>query len=172
MDTISRENNSMLPVGGIIVGIIGLVLGGIALVQISKVNKTISTQAEKIAKIDTVESQAAAASQAADRVARDGKALFDSTQKAFTDVSGIIGDVSGRVTKLEEGAKKSALTPKKAGEHVAAVAGPDEYIVKPGDTFSKIATANGVKLADITALNPGVESSKLHPGQKLKMPKK
>ena len=100
MDTISRENNSMLPIGGIIVGIIGLVLGGIALVQISKVNTKISTQAEKIAKIDTVESQAAAASQAADRVARDGKALFDSTQKAFTDVSSMIGDIDRKSTRL------------------------------------------------------------------------
>ena len=175
MDTISRENNSMLPVGGIIVGIIGLVLGGIALVQISKVNKTISTQAEKIAKIDTVESQAAAASQAADRVARDGKALFDSTQKAFTDVSSMIGDLSGRVTKIEEAAKKApvAAAAKKAGEHVAPVAGPGEYVVQAGDTSgTKIAKANGVSLADLQAVNPGVDWTKIKVGQKLKLPKK
>ena len=30
MDTISRENNSMLPVGAIIVGVIALLLGGYA----------------------------------------------------------------------------------------------------------------------------------------------
>ena len=52
------------------------------------------------------------------------------------------------------------------------VAGPGEYVVKAGDTFAKIARANGCSISDIAAVNPGVESSKLKVNQKLKLPKK
>ena len=36
MDTISRENNSMLPVGGIIVGVIALLLGGYSAIWMAR----------------------------------------------------------------------------------------------------------------------------------------
>jgi LysM repeat protein len=52
------------------------------------------------------------------------------------------------------------------------VAGPGEYVVRSGDSFAKIARSQGVSIADLTAVNPGVNSSKLQPGQKLKLPKK
>ncbi|MBP6508227.1 MAG: LysM peptidoglycan-binding domain-containing protein [Opitutaceae bacterium] len=52
------------------------------------------------------------------------------------------------------------------------MAGPDEYIIKSGDTFAKIARAHGSSISDIQAVNPGVDSSKLKIGQKIKMPKK
>ena len=42
MDTISRENNSMLPVGAIIVGVIGLLLGGYSAIKLSSVNRTLA----------------------------------------------------------------------------------------------------------------------------------
>jgi len=58
----------------------------------------------------------------------------------------------------------------KSGEPV--VAGPDEYVVKAGDSFAKIARAHGCSIADITAVNPGVSSSSLKIGQKIKLPKK
>ena len=45
-------------------------------------------------------------------------------------------------------------------------------MIKPGDTFAKIAAAQGFKLGDIVAVNPGVDPGKLHPGQKIKLPKK
>jgi uncharacterized protein YoxC len=51
MDTISRENNSMLPVGAIIVGVIALLLGGYAAITLSKVNKTLAEQEGKLAKV-------------------------------------------------------------------------------------------------------------------------
>jgi LysM repeat protein len=44
--------------------------------------------------------------------------------------------------------------------------------VKGGDTFAKIARAQGSSLADLQSVNPGVESSKLKVGQKIKLPKK
>jgi LysM repeat protein len=167
MDTISRENNSMLPVGGIIVGVIGLLLGGIALVQISKVNKTLSDHQVKIDKVDAIEQQANTAAATADKAVRDGRATFDSTQKAFTDVGNLLGELRTSVTKLEEAAKKPVASAKGGGP---VVAGPGEYIVKGGDSGAKIAREHGVSLSDLLAVNPNVDWTHMKVGQKLKLP--
>jgi len=176
MDTISRENNSMLPVGGIVVGVIGLLLGGIALLQISKVNKTLAEHQVKIDKVDTIESQAQAAAASADKADKSAAALRGQMQDAFNQVGGELGNLRGAITKLEEAAKKPAPAApagkegKKGGGPV--VAGPGEYVVKGGDTGAKIARANGVSLSDLQAVNPGVNWNKLGAGQKVKLPKK
>ncbi len=169
MDTISRENNSMLPVGGLIVGVIGLLLGGIALVQISKVNKTIADNQAKIDKIDAIEQQANTAAATADKAVRDGKATFDSTQKAFNDVATMIAEVKGSVIKLEDSMKKPVAAAK-PGSSGPVVAGPGEYVVKGGDSGAKIAREHGVSLSDLMAVNQGVDWTHMKPGQKLKLP--
>jgi len=171
MDTISRENNSMLPVGAIIVGAIGLLLGGLALVQVSKVNKAVADQQLKVDRIDSVEGQVASASTAAEKARSDVSALQRSTQEAMNQVGSMIGDMGGKIAKLEESAKRPAAavtSTKKGGEPV--VAGPGEYVVKSGDTGMKIAAANGVRLGELQAVNPGVNWSGLRVGQKLKLP--
>ena len=173
MDTISRENNSMLPVGGIIVGVIALLLGGYSAITLSKVNKSILAHDEKIAKIDGIESQAATA--AAD-AARANKTLADygrATNDGFSMVSNKLGEFQASLTKLEEAAKKPApvVAGKKSSE--PAVAGPGEYVVKAGDVSgTKIARDHGVSLADLQAVNPGVNWSKMKIGDKLKLPLK
>ena len=53
-----------------------------------------------------------------------------------------------------------------------AVAGPGEYIVKPGDTGVKIAHASGCSLTDLESVNPGVSWTHLKVGEKLKLPEK
>ncbi len=45
-----------------------------------------------------------------------------------------------------------------------------EYVIKKGDTFSKIARTLGVSVSSIQNLNPAVNSSKLSVGQKIKIP--
>ncbi|MSU65425.1 MAG: LysM domain-containing protein [Opitutus sp.] len=169
MDTISRENNSMLPVGGIIAGAIGLLLGGLALVQISKANKTIAEHQLKVDKIDGIESLVTSTAAAAEKAKSDVAALQRSTQSAFDTVGPELARLSGAITKLEEAAKKPVATAKGGGP---VVAGPGEYVIKVGDTFSKIAAAHGVKASDIATVNPGVDSGKLKVGQKIKLPKK
>jgi len=52
------------------------------------------------------------------------------------------------------------------------VAGKDEYVVKGGDTGTKIATATGFSVKQLEAVNPGVDWTKLKVGQKLKLPQK
>jgi LysM repeat protein len=173
MDTISRENNSMLPVGGIIVGVIALLLGGYSAITLSKVNRAIADQQTKIDKIDSIETQAGTAAQSAEQAKKDIQALTRSTQTAFNEIGPILGNLQTSVTKLEEAAKKPAPAPAgEKGKKGEVVAGPGEYVVKKGDGGTSIARANGVSLADLQAVNPGVNWSKLSIGQKIKLPKK
>jgi LysM repeat protein len=172
MDTISRENNSMLPVGGIIVGVIGLLLGGYSAISLSKVNKLLADHQVKIDKVDGIEGQAQAAGATADKAKADIAALQRSTQTAFDTVGPELARLSGEILKIQEAAKKPVVTGKKGGSGEPAVAGPGEYVVKAGDTGAKIARANGCSIGDLQTVNPGVNFSKLHPGDKLKLPKK
>src|SRR4051812_25664338 len=149
MDTISRENNSMLPVGGIIVGVIALLLGGYAAITLSKVNKTLAEQETKLAKFDSVEATANQAVDAAQKADKKYADLRTQTQAGFDQIGPIIGNLQASVTKLEEAAKKPVVAEKggKKGGGEPAVAGPGEYIVKSGDSSgTKIATKLGVSI--------------------------
>lgn len=169
MDTISRENNSMLPVGGIIVGVIALLLGGYSAIKLSSVGKTLAAHEEKLVKVDSLESQVSSTAATADKASRDLAALTRSTQDAFNQVGAELGNLRAGITKLEEAAKAPARSSKGGAP---AVAGPDEYIIKAGDTFAKIARAQGTSIDAMQQVNPGVDSSKLKIGQKIKLPKK
>ena len=170
MDTISRDNNSSyLPVAGVIVGLLALVLSAVALVKVSSANKTLAAHEEKIAKIDAIESTANSAQATADKAAKNFTELMTQTQSAVTQLGGMITAANEKIAKLEEGTKKPAAAGKSSGP---VVAGPDEYVIKAGDSFAKIARAHGCSIGDLSAVNPGVDSSKLRPGQKIKLPKK
>jgi len=176
MDTISRENNSMLPVGGIIVGVIALLLGGYAAISLSKINRTLAEHQTKIDKIDGIEQSATSAATAADKATKDIQSLTKSANDAMTTISNMLGDHAGKIAKLEEAAKKpapAAASSKKGGKGGGeVVAGPGEYVVKSGDTGMKIATANHVSVGDLQTVNPGVNWSKLKVGDKIKLPEK
>lgn len=161
----------MLPVGGIIVGVIGLLLGGYSAIKLSSVNRTLAAHEEKMARFDTLESQVSTASAASEKATRDLGALTRSTQDAFNQVGAELGNLRGSITKLEESAKAAPVKTAKAGG-APAVAGPDEYIVKSGDTGAKIARAQGVALSDLLSVNPDVNWNRLAVGQKIKLPKK
>jgi LysM repeat protein len=175
MDTISRENNSMLPVGGIIVGVIGLLLGGFGLMQASKANNAIAAMQPKVEKIDGIEGQVSQAATNAERASKDLKTFRDSAQEAFTGVGTALTNLQASVSRIEEQMKKPVVADKggKKGGEAPAVAGPGEYIVKAGDgSGTKIASANGVSIKALQDVNPGVDWSHLKVGQKLKLPKK
>ena len=173
MDTISRENNSMLPVAAVIVGVLALLVGCYAAIKASSLQKTVVTHEEKIGKIDGIESQVGSAAASADKASRDINSLNRSTQEAFNTVAASLGNIQASITKIEESAKKpAAAAATKGAAHEPAVAGPGEYVIKGGDTFAKIARAQGVSITDLQTVNPGVDSSKLKVGQKIKLPKK
>jgi len=175
MDTISRENNSYLPVAGVIVGVLAIILSGVALAKISTVKKAVDDLAPLAAKVDDADGKATNAAAAADKANAGISKLASDTQAAFTSVAQEMGNIRGEITKVQEAAKapvKAAKGDKAGASKEPAVAGPDEYVIKSGDTFAKIARANGVSAADITAVNPGVNPAKLHVGQKIKLPAK
>jgi LysM repeat protein len=174
MDTISRENNNMLPIAGILVGLVGVVLGGIALAQASKANKGVADHQPKIEKVDAIEAQVGSASASAEKAAKDVRDLTRSTQEAFNAVGGKLGEFQTSITKLEDAMKKPVVAEKAGGKKGSgpAVAGPGEYIVKSGDGGTKIAKTLGVSIGDLQSVNPGVNWNKLAVGQKLKVPSK
>ena len=173
MDTISRENNNMLPIGGILVGLVGVVLGGTAHWQASKANKGVADHQPKIEKVDAIESQVGSSSAVAEKAAKDVRELTRSTQEAFNAVGGKLGEFQTSITKLEDAMKKPVVAEKsKKGGGGPAVAGPGEYLVKAGDGGTKIARSLGVSIGDLQAVNPGVNWNKLAVGQKLKVPSK
>jgi LysM repeat protein len=45
------------------------------------------------------------------------------------------------------------------------------YTVKTGDSFSVIASKEGIEVDALQEANPKVDASALHPGQKLKLPR-
>lgn len=172
MDTISRENNSMLPIGAVIVGVLGLIVAGIAVVSVQGVKKSLAEQQEKIASVESASNAAAAsATQASDKVAKNLAALNSETQRVVNEIGQSLANHAERLTKIEEAAKKPvpAAGGKKGGEPVTA--GPGEYIVKAGDASgAKIARDHGVSLADLQAVNPSINWNKLKIGDKLKLP--
>ena len=172
MDTISRENTSYLPVAGVIVGVLALVLAGVALAKVSSTSKTVAAHTEQLTRMDTLESEVRTAATASDKASSAVSALQRSTQDAFNAVSLELGNVKGEFTKLQESAKAPRAAAKGAAAGGAAVAGAGEYVVKAGDTGAKIARANNVSLPDLIAVNPGVNWSKLKVGDKVKLPKR
>jgi LysM repeat protein len=172
MDTISsRESSgSPLPLVGVIAGVLGLILGIVALVKVGKANTTLEEHAPKIAKVDGIETTANAANDAAAKAGRDVAALRNNLATVAKDASDYMGALRADVDKIKEDMKKPAPAAAKGG--APAVAGPGEYVIKSGDSFAKIARAQGVSLADIQAVNPGVNPNRLSVGQKIKLPKK
>jgi LysM repeat protein len=170
MDTISRENNSLLPMGGVIVGAVGLIVAIYAAVSLSHVKATLAQQADSVARIPDLASQVSSAAAASDKSARDITTLQNSTQAAVNQLGTELATIDEKLKHMEE---VHVAKPGKGGpKGEPAVAGPGEYIVKSGDSGSKIARANGCSLADLTSVNPGVSWTHLKVGQKLKLPEK
>lgn len=159
--------------GGVIIGAVALIIGGYAAITLSKVNRTLTAQADKIAKIDDIASQVGSAAAASDKAARDITTLQNSTQAAVNQLGTELATLDEKVKHIEEAhVAKAAARGAKGATGEPAVAGPGEYIVKSGDSGSKIARANGCTLADLESVNPGVNWTHLKVGEKLKLPEK
>jgi LysM repeat protein len=168
MDTISRENNSSyLPVAGVLVGVLALIIAGVALVKVSSLGKRVPENLPD--QLASLESSSSTAATAADKASKDIVQLTRSTQAAFDSIGPEIGNLKASITKLEEAAKARAAAPKAVGKGgEARPVGPGEYVVKPGDTGTKIAKAVGVSINDLEAANPGIDWRRLRIGQTIK----
>jgi nucleoid-associated protein YgaU len=180
MDTISREPSpSYLPIAGLIAGLVGLLLGGIALANASKAGKAAAAAAEQaagqVARIEALEGRIDGIAANSDTALRNFTSLRSSMQENFNVVAAELGKSNAEITKLQEAFSKvgsGRSAPSSGGASAPAVAGPGEYLVKAGDTGMKISAANGVSWADLQSVNPGVNWNGLRVGQALKLPKK
>ena len=162
----------MLPVGAAIVGAVALLLGLYATIKVSNLQKVVATHQEKVDKIDGLESQLGSVAGASDKATKDISSLSRTTQEAFNTVAADLANIHASLVKIEEAQKAKPVAGGKAARG-EVVAGPGEYVVKAGDSFAKIGRAHGgFTPGEVAAVNPGVDSSKLKVGQKIKLPQK
>ncbi len=173
MDTLSRDSSSgsssIMPLAGVILGVIALLLGIFTMVKANKLEKTVAAHGDEIAKIGSIENEVRAAATKTDA---DMKNLRDGIQNALNQVGTEIGAMKAQITKLEEAAKKAPVANTKGGKAApTGVRNADgTYTVAAGDTPSKIARKFGVSVDSILAENPGLNPSGLKVGQKIKLP--
>jgi hypothetical protein len=109
MDTISHDNNgSYLPVAGLLAGVLGLLLGGVALYKVNSLGKRVPENLPD--QLASLESSSNAAATAADKASKDIVQLTRSTQAAFDSIGPEIGKIKMSVAKLEETAKAEVFT--------------------------------------------------------------
>ncbi|WP_221032211.1 LysM peptidoglycan-binding domain-containing protein [Actomonas aquatica] len=179
MDTISQDNNessfSWLPVLALIVGVIAGVLAGVALAKVTNIDKTLAEQSAIAARIDDLEGKMRDTATSAETANKNITKVIGDTQKGFNTMGDLFGKLSAKVDELET----KAITPppvvsssSSGSSSAPAVAGPNEYLVKSGDTGIKIARTLGVSWTDLQAVNPGVNWNRLAIGQPIKVPQK
>jgi LysM repeat protein len=106
-----------------------------------------------------------------------GSSGGNAAEMASSDTNGVTlaqptSDTNGLVTPTFEAPTKNAVA-----ESAITNAPPDEvqggakqYRVVKGDSFYKIARANGISMKALMDVNPGVDSAKLKVGQELQIP--
>jgi LysM repeat protein len=72
---------------------------------------------------------------------------------------------TGTTTTAPTATVTTAATTKKPSKHP----GRRFYVVQSGDSFGTIAAKEGISVAQLEALNPGVSSNALRVGQKLRI---
>ena len=60
--------------------------------------------------------------------------------------------------------------PAKVTPAPTAAPGYSTYVVKPGESLSKIAVAHGFRVKDVLAVNPGIDPNKIRAGQTIVLP--
>lgn len=173
---------------GIVVGIlavIAVVLAAVALSRASSLGKQLDSVAALAARVDTME---ASVKRVSDDSAKNVNNLRGTYDRYFDQINTEFANLRTQINKVSLDTKEmmdkaaSAPAPKASsggtgGSGAPAVApgtlaSDGTYVIKSGDTLSKIAASFGVSLAELQAANPGVDSRRLHVGQKIVVPKK
>jgi LysM repeat protein len=173
MDTISsRESNTnFLPMAGVIVGAIALIFAIVALVKVASANRDINELKginDRVASLENQVGQLGSLPQAVADMKNYAGSIAKGTNDGFSKVSDELTAIKARLDKIESSRVANVRSGPRGA--TAAVAGPGEYLVKQGDTGATIARANGVRLADLMAVNPNVDWRRMHIGQRIKLP--
>lgn len=177
MDTISSDNNesfSYLPILALIVGLIAGVLGGVALAKVSNVNKSLSEQSAVADRVDALEAELRKTSTSAEQATARINKVAGETNTAFKQFSDAFNDLRSSVEEMQKAPPPvqvaSSAPSSSSSSSDAPVAAAGQYVVKGGDTGSKIAREAGVSLSALLNANPGVNWNRLGVGQVLVIP--
>ena len=180
-------------------GLLGSVLGAVAIylsVSGSGAMKDDLTQklAETTAKIEKYEQRFAEleergrlAAESANTMSMKTRSLEEGINQLAKQTQNVVNQLVAQISALKTAASAPQAVAEKTDRPAnaddakadaaapapeAAAAQGDVYVVKSGDTFTKIARALGVSISDIEKANPNVDSSRLKIGQKLAVPAK
>lgn len=170
-------------------GVFALILGIMALVQISKIKKQLGTV--DLTELDSRVTSANTAASTASTDARTANSQNNPAIRALTttmqrEIGNELTAIRADITRVEEIAKQAADRPVSVassnggggGGSGAPTVAPGTldadgaYVIKSGDTFGKIAPQFGVSVAQIVAANPGVDPRRLRVGQKIIIPQR
>lgn len=193
MDTISshESNTNYLPLAGVIAGGVALLLAIFAFVKVNSLKAEINEAKNISARVDSLQTQieqAANAVQVANNAAQVANNTHNSLMTVARDTNASFKQVSDRITELTERLNRGgrAVRPQPQQQqaqtgttatannaNAAPVeAGTDVYVVKSGDTGTKIFRATGFNQAQLEAVNPGINWSRMQVGQQIKLPRK
>lgn len=174
MDTISSESNetSYLPIAALIIAILAGIFAVVGFLKVRAVEKTVASQTALNARVQELETQVRTAVTTLESATTRIEKVRSDTNSAFGQVGEIIGTLRTDIAKMQESAtaRPVAAPASSGGSNPAPTAAAGEYIVKSGDTGSKIARDAGVTLAQLLAANPGVNWNRLTVGQVVKIP--
>lgn len=181
-----------IPIG---LGILGLIVGGLALIiafvdrgKVSRFTEKVDADIEDVrATVNKTAAGQDAGGNAKEiaELRRELEALRAQVSASFESVNANQEELAKTVESLSRrrgGAVASAdgnagAQQRSAGANAGATGSPaasasGEYKVESGDNFWKIARKFDCKVADIEALNPDVDPARLRVGQKIKVPAK
>ena len=170
-----------------ILAVIAVVLAAVALSKAAALGKKLDDVAALAARIDTLEQSV---NRTRDDTAKNVTNLRGTYDRYFDQINTEFATLRTQINKVATDTKdlvdRAASSPARSTSSGAAAAGGSggptaapgtlgtdgTYVIKSGDTLSKVAASFGVSLAELQAANPNVDSRKLHVGQKIVVPKK
>lgn len=171
----------------IAIALVGVVLGAIAIFLAVSGNgarddltKKLTDATDKVSQYDqriaTLEEQVRIASESVNTLSMKAQKTDEGIANLVQQTQTILNKLGEEITALKGGrpakAEKADKADKAAAEPAATAAEPGIYVVKAGDSFSKIARSLNVSVEDIEKANPNVNSARLRIGQKLNVPTK
>lgn len=173
-----------IPIG---IGILGIIIGGLALIIAfvvrGKVDRFTTKVDSDIEEIHATVSKAAAEQGIGGEGSKEAEALrqelsllreemarkFEALEQKDKSLEDAVVAIDNRVNGRRPAAPAPVNSGTTTGSSAAAPAS-GEYVIQNGDTFTKIAKKVGCKVSELTALNPGIEPARLRVGQKIKVP--
>lgn len=181
---------------GIFLGVAGLVFGIVSKSKADELRSDFAQVQELVEKIQRVEESSSGISASATRIRREVDSLREGTQGALNQVSdeltrlrrdlneslSLARGLERKVTETQERpsppespevvSRAPAPVESVVEEGGVASANGDEqiYVIRAGDTLTRVAAAHNISLTRLTDANPGLDPHRLQVGQQIRIP--